>query len=110
MMSARYPGRWACCSFITREVMPLEAELLRRERRHEPGLTRDELKELQLKAKRFGYWGLSTPEEYGGMDLPAVSQSLVWTEIGRYLQQWIGRDDRVLAIIGAHARWIEWRA
>jgi alkylation response protein AidB-like acyl-CoA dehydrogenase len=70
-------------SFITREVMPLEDELLRRERRHEPGLTRDELTQLQLKAKRFGFWGLSTPEEYGGMDLPAVTQSLIWTEIGR---------------------------
>jgi alkylation response protein AidB-like acyl-CoA dehydrogenase len=70
-------------SFITREVMPLEAELLRRERRHEPGLRPDELKELQLKAKRFGFWGLSTPEEYGGMNLPAVTQSLIWTEIGR---------------------------
>jgi acyl-CoA dehydrogenase len=70
-------------SFITREVMPLEAELLRRERAHEPGLRRDELKELQLKAKRFGFWGLSTPEEYGGMNLPAVTQSLIWTEIGR---------------------------
>jgi acyl-CoA dehydrogenase len=70
-------------SFITREVMPLEAELLRRERRHEPGLRLDELKELQLKAKRFGFWGLSTPDEYGGMNLPAITQSLIWTEIGR---------------------------
>jgi acyl-CoA dehydrogenase len=70
-------------SFITREVMPLEAELLRRERRHEPGLRPDELRELQLKAKQFGFWGLSTPEEYGGMNLPAVTQSLIWTEIGR---------------------------
>jgi acyl-CoA dehydrogenase len=69
--------------FITREVVPLEAEVLRRERAHQPGLTRDELRELQLKAKKFGFWGLATPEEYGGMDLPAVTQSLVWTEIGR---------------------------
>ena len=70
-------------AFITREVMPLEAEVLRRERAHRPGLEREELRELQLKAKKFGFWGLGTPEEYGGMGLPAVTQSLIWTEIGR---------------------------
>ena len=70
-------------SFIKKEVEPFESELLRRERRHEPGITRDELRELQLKAREFGFWGLSTPEEYGGMNLSAVLQSLIWTEIGR---------------------------
>jgi alkylation response protein AidB-like acyl-CoA dehydrogenase len=69
-------------SFIRKEVAPLEPEVLRRERNHLPALTRDELRELQLKAKKFGFWGLATPEEYGGMDLPAVVQSLIWTEIG----------------------------
>jgi alkylation response protein AidB-like acyl-CoA dehydrogenase len=68
--------------FIRKEVMPLEPEVLARERRHEPGLDRSELRELQLKARKFGFWGLATPEEYGGMDLPAVLQSLIWTEIG----------------------------
>jgi acyl-CoA dehydrogenase len=68
--------------FIRKEVMPLEQEVLRRERNHQPGVTRDELSELQRKAKKFGFWGLSTPEEYGGMNLPAVMQSLIWTEIG----------------------------
>ncbi|MFV2100974.1 acyl-CoA dehydrogenase family protein [Micromonospora sp. LOL_024] len=69
--------------FIAREVMPLEQELLRRERAHQVGLERSELRELQLKARTFGFWGLATPQEYGGMDLPAVGQSLIWTEIGR---------------------------
>jgi acyl-CoA dehydrogenase len=69
--------------FITREVMPLEQEVLRRERAHGPGLMRDELRELQLKARKFGFWGLDTPPEYGGMGLPAVVQSLIWTEVGR---------------------------
>ena len=68
--------------FIRKEVAPLEQEVLRRERNHQPGITRDELSELQQKAKKFGFWGLSTPEEYGGMNLPAVMQSLIWTEIG----------------------------
>jgi acyl-CoA dehydrogenase len=70
-------------TFIRNEVMPLEQEVLRRERRHQPGLQRDELRELQLKARKFGFWGLSTPQAYGGMDLPAVTQSLIWTEVGR---------------------------
>jgi acyl-CoA dehydrogenase len=70
-------------AFIRKEVMPLEQEVLRRERAHEPGLRRDELRELQLKAREFGFWGLGTPQEYGGMDLTAVLQSLIWTEVGR---------------------------
>jgi alkylation response protein AidB-like acyl-CoA dehydrogenase len=70
-------------AFIAKEIMPLESEVLRRERAGRPGLERGELRELQLKAKEFGFWGLSTPQEYGGMDLPAVMQSLIWTEIGR---------------------------
>ena len=69
-------------TFIRKEVAALEDEVLRRERRGEPGITRDVLRELQLKAKQFGFWGLSTPEEYGGMNLPAVMQSLIFTEIG----------------------------
>jgi len=84
--------------FITREVMPLEQEALRRERAHQPGLDRSELRELQLKAKKFGFWGLSTPEEYGGMNLPAVLQSLIWTEVGRTFVQFKfgGEADNIL--------------
>ena len=70
--------------FIRKEVMPLEPEVLRRIRQP-PARTgaRPKLRELQQKAKAFGFWGLSTPEEYGGMDLSAVMQSLIWTEVGR---------------------------
>jgi acyl-CoA dehydrogenase len=68
--------------FIADEIMPREPEVLRRERKGEPGVTRDERRELQLKARKFGFWGLSTPEEYGGMDLPAIPQALIWTELG----------------------------
>jgi len=84
--------------FITREVMPLEQEALRRERNHQPGLDLSELRELQQKAKKFGFWGLSTPEAYGGMNLPAVLQSLIWTEIGRtFIQFKFGGDaDNIL--------------
>jgi acyl-CoA dehydrogenase len=84
--------------FITREVMPLEQEALRRERAHRPGLELSELRELQQKAKKFGFWGLSTPEEYGGMDLPAVMQSLLWTAVGRTFVQFRfgGEADNIL--------------
>ncbi|MFF5079812.1 acyl-CoA dehydrogenase family protein [Actinoplanes sp. NPDC000266] len=84
--------------FITREVMPLEQEALLRERRHQPGLELSELRELQQKAKKFGFWGLSTPEEYGGMNLPAVLQSLIWTEVGRTFIQFKfgGEADNIL--------------
>src|SRR4051794_27123061 len=84
--------------FIAREVMPLEQEALRRERAHRPGLERSELVELRQKARKFGFWGLSTPEEYGGMALPAVMQSLLWTELGRTFVQFTfgGEADNIL--------------
>lgn len=69
--------------FIRKEVMPLEAEVLRRERAHQPGLEHSELVQLQHKAKAFGFWGLSTPEEDGGMSLPAIMQALIAAELGR---------------------------
>ncbi|NIH78369.1 acyl-CoA dehydrogenase family protein [Amycolatopsis viridis] len=70
-------------TFVQRELMPLEPEVLRRERRNEPGLTSDELAALQLKAKESGFWGVQTPEEYGGMGLSAVMTALLEAELGR---------------------------
>lgn len=70
-------------SFIEKEVMPLEEEVLRREARGEAGLPRGELRELQARARKAGYWGLGTPEEYGGMELSAVMQSVLTIEVGR---------------------------
>jgi alkylation response protein AidB-like acyl-CoA dehydrogenase len=70
-------------SFVAKELMPLEDDVLRREGRGEHGLPRDILRELQAKARKAGYWGLGTPEEYGGMDLSAVMQSVISTELGR---------------------------
>lgn len=70
-------------SFIDREVVPLEPEVLRREQRGEVGLRRDELLELQAKARKHGYWGINTPEEYGGMALAPVMEATIAMEIGR---------------------------
>ncbi|GHF97888.1 MULTISPECIES: acyl-CoA dehydrogenase family protein [Amycolatopsis] len=70
-------------TFVQRELVPLEQEVLRRERAHQPGLTGEELKDLQLKAKESGFWGVLTPEEYGGMGLSAVMAALLEAELGR---------------------------
>ncbi|WP_433869552.1 acyl-CoA dehydrogenase family protein [Saccharopolyspora sp. CA-218241] len=70
-------------NFVQRELVPLEPEVLRRERAGERGLTKDEQRELQDKAKQAGFWGVQTPEEYGGMDLSAVMSALIEAELGR---------------------------
>ncbi len=70
-------------NFVKREIMPLEQEVLRRERAHQPGITREEFSELQDKARQFGFWGIQTPEEYGGMNLSAVLAALIEAELGR---------------------------
>lgn len=70
-------------TFVRKEVMPLEAEVLRRERRHEPGLTADELTGLRAIAKDSGFFGVQTPQEYGGMGLGAVMAALIEIELGR---------------------------
>lgn len=70
-------------SFIEKEVMPLESEVLRRERAGAPGIEQEQLRELQLKAKQAGFWGINTPEEYGGIDLGPVMTAILAMEAGR---------------------------
>jgi acyl-CoA dehydrogenase len=70
-------------AFIEREVMPLEADVLRNERAGRPGVERETIRELQLKARRSGFWGVLTPEEYGGMDLGPVMAAIIAMETGR---------------------------
>ena len=70
-------------SFIEKEVMPLEPEVLRNERAGRPGIDPEVLRDLQKKARRSGFWGVNTPEEYGGMDLGAVMAAIVMMECGR---------------------------
>ncbi|SFB48674.1 Acyl-CoA dehydrogenase [Amycolatopsis marina] len=85
-------------TFVQRELVPREQEVLRRERSGEPGLTRDELTELQLKAKESGFWGVQTPESFGGMGLSAVMTALIEAELGRsFVQfQFGGSADNIL--------------
>jgi alkylation response protein AidB-like acyl-CoA dehydrogenase len=69
--------------FVREQLMPLETEVLRRERTGGAGIEPAEVEDLRQRAREFGFWGLGTPDEYGGMDLPAVEQALITAELGR---------------------------
>jgi acyl-CoA dehydrogenase len=85
-------------TFVSKEIMPLEQTVLERERRHERGLQFEELKALQDKAKESGFFGVQTPEEYGGMGLGALMSALIEVELGRsFVQFKFGGDaDNIL--------------
>jgi alkylation response protein AidB-like acyl-CoA dehydrogenase len=70
-------------AFISKEVMPLEQEVLRNEQAGVPAIAPDVLAELRNKARRAGFWGMNTPEEYGGMNLGAVMSAILAMETGR---------------------------
>ncbi|WP_017974238.1 acyl-CoA dehydrogenase family protein [Actinopolyspora halophila] len=70
-------------NFVQRELMPLEQQVLDRERRGERGLSKEETEQLRDKARQAGFWGVQTPEEYGGMGLSAVLTALTEVELGR---------------------------
>ncbi|TRY27377.1 acyl-CoA dehydrogenase [Brevibacillus sp. LEMMJ03] len=69
--------------FVQKEIMPLEQQVLRNEREGRPGITREEIRALQLKAKELGFWGINTPEEYGGANLGPIMTALITMELGR---------------------------
>jgi acyl-CoA dehydrogenase len=93
-------------TFVRRELMPLEPEVLDRERRHEPGLTRAGLRALQDKAKASGFFGVDTPREYGGMGLGAVMNALVEAELGRSFVpfRFAGDADNILYLANEHQK------
>lgn len=71
-------------TFVERELMPLENDVLRREREGaEPGLNTEERDRLQHIARKADFWGVQTPTEYGGMGLDAVTAALIEIELGR---------------------------
>src|SRR6202034_2601384 len=69
--------------FIQQEVMPLEDQVLRNERGGLPPLEPGQLAELQRKARAGGWWGINTPEQYGGIALGPVMSAIVAMETGR---------------------------
>jgi acyl-CoA dehydrogenase len=70
-------------AFVNRELVPLEGQALLNEREGRPALARETIRELQQKAKAAGFWGLNTPEEYGGANLGPIMGAIVAMEIGR---------------------------
>src|SRR2546430_16628783 len=52
--------------FVERELMPLENEVLQSEGKYPTGIEPELYHTLQTKAKDLGFWGINTPEEYGG--------------------------------------------
>ncbi|GAB2495978.1 acyl-CoA dehydrogenase family protein [Nocardiopsis aegyptia] len=71
-------------TFVERELMPLENEVLRREREgHPPGLNGEERRNLQALARKSDFWGVETPVEYGGMGLDPITAAIIETELGR---------------------------
>ncbi|MGW8532434.1 MULTISPECIES: acyl-CoA dehydrogenase family protein [Nocardiopsidaceae] len=71
-------------TFVERELMPLENEVLRREREgHPPGLNSEERARLRELARKSDFWGVETPTEYGGMGLDPVTAAIIEIELGR---------------------------
>ncbi|WP_338448238.1 acyl-CoA dehydrogenase family protein [Niallia oryzisoli] len=66
--------------FVNKELIPLEMDVLKNEREGRPGLSKEKLKELQLKAKKAGFWGINTPEEYGGANLDPITSAIITME------------------------------
>ncbi len=71
--------------FVTRELLPLEAEAQRAELdgRSFPGP--GDIRRLQQRAKTAGIWGLLTPEEYGGANLGLLMTALISIETSKAL-------------------------
>lgn len=69
--------------FVKNELIPRETQVLRNERDGRPGITEEEIRDIQLKAKAAGFWGINTPEEYGGANLGLVMSTLIQMELGR---------------------------
>src|SRR6266545_2597375 len=71
-------------AFIRNEVMPLEPDVLRNERAGRQGVDPEVLRDLRTKARKAGFWGINTPEEYGGMNLGrSCRRSWRWSVDGR---------------------------
>lgn len=69
--------------FVENELMPLENTVLRNELEGKPSLSKEKMVELQQKAKQSGFWGINTPEEYGGADIGQIMLAIVQMEVSK---------------------------
>jgi len=85
-------------SFVERELIPLEREMMQSEGKYPTGIEPGLYHELQAKAKALGFWGINTPEAYGGANLGAVMSALIAMELGRTLVPFTfgGNADNIL--------------
>ena len=85
-------------TFVRKELKPLEQEVLARERAGEPTYAPGQLAGLHATAKDSGFFGVQTPEEYGGMGLGAVASALIEIELGRTFVpfRFAGEADNIL--------------
>ncbi len=67
--------------FVTRELLPLEGQVLLNEREGRPALEWEKMRALQQKAKAMGFWGITTPEEYGGANLGPIMGAITAMEL-----------------------------
>jgi len=93
--------------FVERELMPLEAQVALQQTAGDDGsaLTAEQYEHLRTVSKDLGLWGLDAPEEFGGLDLPAVTMAVVAEEMGRTTTHFILPPDtpnlRMLAAVGS---------
>ena len=70
--------------FVERDLMPLEAAVLKREAGGERyGLSAEEEAKLYATCRELGLWGLDVPEEFGGANLPLSALMPIEEELGR---------------------------
>ena len=69
--------------FVKRELMPLEREVQRAELEGRRFPDPETHRQLQLKAKEIGLWGLMTPPEYGGAGFDYVTTCLILMETAK---------------------------
>ncbi|MFS0752759.1 acyl-CoA dehydrogenase family protein [Oceanobacillus sp. 1P07AA] len=84
--------------FVEKELIPLENDVLRNEREGKRSLSKEKQEELVMKAKNAGFWGINTPEEYGGADLGQMMQAIVAMEVSKTFVpfQFGGSADNIL--------------
>jgi acyl-CoA dehydrogenase len=92
--------------FVTRELLPMEAEAQRAELEGRSFPDAETVRRLQQKAKTAGLWGLLTPEEYGGANLGMLMTALISMETSRALIPFAygGFADNILYVCNAEQK------
>jgi acyl-CoA dehydrogenase len=80
--------------FVDDELMPMEKTILEREAAGQgSGLTKEESKRLDNRARELGLAGLDAPEELGGFDMPVEAMVGVAEELGKSCVQYLFPPD-----------------